>query len=637
MIGTTIGKYRFVARLGRGGMGTVYKAVDETLDREVAIKVLNPEISDAKLMTRFRAEATTLARLNHPQIATIYEIYVSDADLLMVMELVRGETLDQLSARVGPLSPEQAAILVAQVLGALGHAHRAGIVHRDLKPANVMITEAGAVKIMDFGIARVLGAEHLTSDGTMMGTPAYMAPEQVLGKDIDARADLYAAGVVFYRLLTGCLPFQADTPIGIVQKQLWDAPTPARSYRADLPDWSETILERALAKAPADRFQTADEFRSALLSASGHSTRGLTTQFGGDTLAAFQAATLTPPAAPLTPVHELTPTQLAQAPTVTLQQPTPADSSKAGAVPTPALPVAAVAPPRTDAPVRASRRRAAVAATAVASLAAVAVVAVTLFDGGSEPSSATTASMASLGGGATAPPAETAPSAPVAAAVDPAPTVEPPAGGLPTGATTQGSGSSVAGAGAPGAASAAKRAATSSVAPARRVTTPEAEKAPVAAEPEPAPTPEPEPAAPDPAVAAAAAMPPVIFSAQTVVVEAGRNRQRDTIVRIEGGVVTVRGKDQSVVTAVPFTDVVGVSYSNSKQPLWNAPEGPTEIIHLDGGTFGFLRGNQHWVSLRTGGTSIVLRLRDQDSRRIVLAFEERLGKKVERVSERRAQ
>jgi hypothetical protein len=132
-------------------------------------------------------------------------------------------------------------------------------------------------------------------------------------------------------------------------------------------------------------------------------------------------------------------------------------------------------------------------------------------------------------------------------------------------------------------------------------------------------------------------MPPVIFSAQTVVVEAGRNRQRDTIVRIEGGVVTVTGKDQAVVTAVPFADVVGVSYSNSRQPLWNAPEGPTEITHLDGGTFGFLRGNQHWVSLRTGGKSIVLRLRDQDSRRIVLAFEERLGKKVERVSERRAQ
>ena len=158
---------------------------------------------------------------------------------------------------------------MAQVLNGLAYAHRAGIVHRDLKPANVMVTESGNIKIMDFGIARVLGAEHLTSDGTMMGTPAYMAPEQVLGKEVDARADLYSAGVVFYRLLTGCLPFQADTPIGMVQKQLWEPPTPVRSYRSDLPEWCETVITRALAKAPEERFQNAEEFRSALLSVMG--------------------------------------------------------------------------------------------------------------------------------------------------------------------------------------------------------------------------------------------------------------------------------------------------------------------------------------------------------------------------------
>ena len=269
MIGKTIGKYRIVDQLGRGGMGTVYQAVDETLDREVAVKVLNPGLQDSELMKRFRAEATTLAKLNHPEIATIHEIFRSDTDLLMVMELVRGETLDQLSQRSGPLPPERAAYLVAQVLGALGHAHQAGIVHRDLKPANIMVTDLGGIKIMDFGIARVAGAEHLTNDGHMMGTPAYMAPEQVMAKEVDGRADLYSCGVVFYRLLTGTLPFQADTAIGMVQKQLSDQPTPAHAHRADLPEWCETILDRALAKSPADRFQTAEEFRAALMSAIG--------------------------------------------------------------------------------------------------------------------------------------------------------------------------------------------------------------------------------------------------------------------------------------------------------------------------------------------------------------------------------
>jgi serine/threonine-protein kinase len=210
-------------------------------------------------MSRFRAEATTLAKLSHPEIATIYELFRSDTDLLMVMELVRGETLDKLSERLGPLPPERAASLIDKVLSALEHAHRAGIVHRDMKPANVMVTETGGVKIMDFGIARVRGADHMTVDGHMMGTPAYMPPEQVLGQDVDGRADLYSVGVVFYRLLTGTLPFKADTTIGMVQKQISDAPTPLRLYRDGLPDWCEGLLHRALAKSPVDRFQTAEE------------------------------------------------------------------------------------------------------------------------------------------------------------------------------------------------------------------------------------------------------------------------------------------------------------------------------------------------------------------------------------------
>jgi len=279
MIGKTIGKYRIVGQLGRGGMGTVYKAVDETLDREVAIKVLNPELADTKIMKRFRAEATTLAKLNHPEIATIYELFQADNDLLLVMEYVRGETLESICVRLGALPAESAASVTDKVLSALEHAHCLGIVHCDIKPANVMVTEHGGVKIMDFGTARVRGAKYGTLDGYMMGTPAYMSPEQVLGQELDARADLYAVGIVLYRLLTAKLPFEADTAIAVAQKQIAEAPAPLHSHREDLPDWCDSMLQRALAKSPGERFQTAEEFREALRKATGLAMTELTKAF----------------------------------------------------------------------------------------------------------------------------------------------------------------------------------------------------------------------------------------------------------------------------------------------------------------------------------------------------------------------
>src|SRR5262249_15448823 len=256
MVGTTIGHYRIVCQLGRGGSGVVYKAVDETLHRDVAIKVLRQDVRDPAVISRFRNEATVLAQLNHPDIATIYELFQSESDLLMVMEFVRGETLDALLDRLGPLAPDRAAYLIERILSALQHAHRAGVVHRDMKPANVMVTRTGAVKIMDFGIARVRGSEHVTIDGSMVGTPAYMAPEQVLSRDVDGRTDLYAVGVIFYRLLTAALPFEGETPIALLQRQLSDAPTPFAARREGLPGWCDAIMQRALAKQPADRFQT---------------------------------------------------------------------------------------------------------------------------------------------------------------------------------------------------------------------------------------------------------------------------------------------------------------------------------------------------------------------------------------------
>jgi serine/threonine-protein kinase len=295
MIGQTVGKYRIVARLGRGGMGTVYKAVDETLGRDVAIKILNPDVTDEEVLKRFRAEALTLARLNHPNIATLYELTEHEDDLVMVMEFVRGETFDRLSDRVGPVSFDRAAFLCSQVLDALGHAHRAGIVHRDLKPANLMIAESGIVKVMDFGIARMVGTERITTDGYMMGTPAYMAPEQVTGEELDGRADLYAIGVVFYRLLTANLPFKADTAIAMAQKQIKDPPTPLYQFSNDLPASCQAILDRALAKAPHDRFQTAEDFRAALgqLIPAGSPLESVTSTFSIPTPSAASKATHT--------------------------------------------------------------------------------------------------------------------------------------------------------------------------------------------------------------------------------------------------------------------------------------------------------------------------------------------------------
>jgi serine/threonine protein kinase len=172
MIGKTLGKYRIVEKIGRGGMGVVYLAVDETLDRQVAIKAISPELVEDDLVRRFRAEAVTLAKVNHRNIATVYELFRDDDQLLMVMELVRGQTFEQLIEHTGPMPFDRAASLAGQILDALAHAHRAGIVHRDLKPANLMLTDAGIVKVMDFGIARVAGTERMTSYVFILCTPA---------------------------------------------------------------------------------------------------------------------------------------------------------------------------------------------------------------------------------------------------------------------------------------------------------------------------------------------------------------------------------------------------------------------------------------------------------------------------------
>lgn len=272
MIGQIVGTYKITEKIGEGGMGAVFKGVDLMLERDVAIKVLRPELAgQPEIVERFRAEAVTLARLNHPRIATLYSFFRHGNDFLMVMEFVRGLTLGDVIAERGAIPCEQAVPMFCQALEGIEHAHSLGIIHRDVKPANMMLTGTGAVKVMDFGIARVLGAARMTKAGHLVGTIEYMSPEQVRGKQTDARSDIYSAGIVLYEMLTGRVPFSSDSEYDLMRQQIEEAPPPPRQFLAGIPDLVEGAILRSLAKKPEDRFETAGEFRAALLSALSHS------------------------------------------------------------------------------------------------------------------------------------------------------------------------------------------------------------------------------------------------------------------------------------------------------------------------------------------------------------------------------
>jgi tRNA A-37 threonylcarbamoyl transferase component Bud32 len=271
MIGNTIGSYKVTEKIGEGGMGSVYKGVDLMLEREVAIKALRPELArQPDIVERFRAEAVTLAKLNHPNIATLFSFLRQGDDFFMVMEFVRGETLDSALRRSGGMSVERAVPLFCQALEGIDHAHRFGIIHRDIKPANMMLTETsalapGSIKVMDFGIARVLGSARMTRQGNVIGTVEYMSPEQVRGQETDARSDIYSLGILLYEMLTGRVPFHSESEYELMRSQCDDAPPPPREFVSSIPLPIEQAIMRALAKNPEARFQSAGELRAALL------------------------------------------------------------------------------------------------------------------------------------------------------------------------------------------------------------------------------------------------------------------------------------------------------------------------------------------------------------------------------------
>jgi serine/threonine-protein kinase len=265
VIGTEIASYRILEKLGEGGMGTVYKAVDTALDRMVAIKVLSSDLSgNSELVQRFKAEAKAQANLNHTNLATLYAFVIQDDRACMVMELVDGETFEQMILRRGPLPVRDALPLFKQALLGIGYAHRAGIVHRDIKPSNLMVNRLGIVKVMDFGIAKVMGARGMTRTGVQLGTGWYMSPEQVLNRPVDIRSDIYSLGVTLYQMITAHVPFDGPSDYQVMTDHVSTPPPLPTSFAPSIPKGVENAVLKALDKNPDARFQTVEEFGAAL-------------------------------------------------------------------------------------------------------------------------------------------------------------------------------------------------------------------------------------------------------------------------------------------------------------------------------------------------------------------------------------
>lgn len=267
MANRKLGKYEIIDRLGRGGMAEVYRGYHPSLDRYVAIKVLHAFLADdPEFKDRFEREAQNVAKLKHPHIVQVYDFEYDETgeSYYMVMELVDGQTLKdrltELEAQGKPLSLAEAVRIVREAAGALAYAHRMNMIHRDVKPANLMLDHDDRLVLTDFGIAKIVTGAQFTQSGGMVGTPAYMAPEQGLGDAGDERSDLYSLGVILYQLTTGHLPYDAETPLATILKHL-NSPIPSiRDINANLPEAVDLIIAKAMAKAKEERYQTAAEF-----------------------------------------------------------------------------------------------------------------------------------------------------------------------------------------------------------------------------------------------------------------------------------------------------------------------------------------------------------------------------------------
>lgn len=261
MIGTVLsGRYRLEAKLGSGGMSTVYLARDETLDRPVAVKVMHREMSEQEdQLQRFRQEARAVAKLSHPNVVAVIDAGEDGGYPYIVFEYVKGETLKQRIARVGALDAQDAIAYAIEVARGLSVAHARSMVHRDIKPQNVLIDEEGRAKLTDFGISRQLEQDGVTATGRVLGTTDYVAPEQAMGRGVDPRSDIYSLGVVLYEMLVGQVPFHADSQVGVAMKHVNEELPDVQRRRPEVSAAVALVVERATAKNPAERYQTIAE------------------------------------------------------------------------------------------------------------------------------------------------------------------------------------------------------------------------------------------------------------------------------------------------------------------------------------------------------------------------------------------
>ncbi|MCB8962274.1 MAG: protein kinase [Ardenticatenales bacterium] len=330
--GQTIGKYKLIRRLGQGGMAQVYQAIQPTIDRPVAIKVMHSHLAENDdFLARFKREARGMGLLRHPNIVSILDFDNAGDIYFMVMDFIEGPTLQSYLEKHAPLSAMQSLQITRQLASALAYAHHRGTVHRDIKPGNVMFTDESCkdVVLTDFGIARLMDGANLTMSGTISGTPSYMSPEAAQGARVDDRADIYSLGVILYEMVTGRTPYEGDTPIAVIMKHVTEPLPPPTAINPNIPDDVVRIIERSLAKKPEDRFPSAAAMVSAIDRALA-SLQGEISNVQG-TMSQFDGAVLQPDATQIQPVDRLPSqsgyaqpapaTQVAAAQLATSQQP----------------------------------------------------------------------------------------------------------------------------------------------------------------------------------------------------------------------------------------------------------------------------------------------------------------------------
>ncbi|MFN2543850.1 MAG: Stk1 family PASTA domain-containing Ser/Thr kinase, partial [Actinomycetota bacterium] len=263
-------RYELESQLGSGGMATVYRGTDRVLSRAVAVKVLSAaHARDEAFVERFRREAQSAARLNHPGVVAVFDTGDDGDDHYIVMELVEGRTLADVLEERGPLPPHEAAAIAEQIAVALSVAHGEGIVHRDVKPGNVMLTQAGEVKVVDFGIARASTSDSITKTTSVLGTANYLSPEQAQGHPVDERSDVYSLGVVLYEMLAGRPPFQGDSAVSVAYKHVQEQPLPPSRHNPEVPAELDAVTMKALSKDPAQRYPSAEAMGADLARARG--------------------------------------------------------------------------------------------------------------------------------------------------------------------------------------------------------------------------------------------------------------------------------------------------------------------------------------------------------------------------------